>query len=82
MLDLIALSQAYLEWEQSTEQRGEQQGERKVVEALLKTRFGTLDQDLRAIIPQILQLPTEDYTPLLIQMSRDQLIQQFGGLQS
>ena len=75
---LMALSQAYLEWEQSTQQRGEQQGERKVVEALLKTRFGTLDQDLRAIIPQILAIPDQDYTPLLLQMSRDELLIRFA----
>lgn len=70
---LMALSQAYLEWEQSTEQ----QGERKVVEALLKTRFGELDEALNAAIPQILSLPTETYTPLLLQLSREELIQRF-----
>lgn len=74
---LMALSQAYLEWEQSTEQQGEQRGERKVVEALLKARFGELDEALNAVIPQILSLPTETYTPLLLQLSREELIQQF-----
>jgi hypothetical protein len=70
----MALSQAYLDWEQTTEQ----QGERKVVEALLKSRFGQLDDALRAIIPRILALPTETYTPLLLQLSRDELLNQFA----
>jgi len=80
---LMALSQAYLEWEQSTELRGEQrgrrQGEQEVVEALLKSRFGELDAELSAIVPQILELPADAYTPLLLQLSREQLIDRFEG---
>jgi hypothetical protein len=34
----MALSQAYLEWEQTTEQQGEQ----KVIESLLRARLGEL----------------------------------------
>ena len=75
---LMALSQAYLDWEQATEQRGEQQGERKVVEAFLKTRFGELDESLAAIVPQILSLPTEDYTALVLQLSRQELLDRFA----
>ena len=75
---LMALSQAYLDWEKATEQRGEQRGERKVVEALLKTRFGELDDRLTAIVPQILSLPTEDYTVLILQLSRQELLERFS----
>lgn len=43
---MIALSQAYLEWEQQTEQRGLekglQQGERSLIIRLLKRRIGPL----------------------------------------
>jgi Domain of unknown function (DUF4351) len=39
---LMALSQAYLEWEQQTEQRGIQQGELALILRLLARRIGTI----------------------------------------
>ncbi|MBM0745519.1 flagellar assembly protein H (plasmid) [Phormidium sp. CLA17] len=78
---LMTLSQAYLEWEQETERRGERrgekQGERKVIENLLKVRFGELDESLAALISQILVLPPEEYTPLLLQLSQEELLIRF-----
>jgi hypothetical protein len=38
---------------------------------LLKIRFGSLDEPL-------LSLPTEEFTPLLLQLSREKLIERFG----
>lgn len=80
---LMTLSQAYLEWEQETERRGERrgekQGERKVIENLLKVRFGELDESLTALISQILVLPPEEYTPLLLQLSREELLIRFNS---
>ncbi len=77
----MALSQAFLEWEQATEyrglQQGLQQGQRQVIEHLLRTRFGELDVQLQAIVPVILRLPPEDYTPLLLQLSRAELLDRF-----
>ena len=79
---LMALSQAYLDWEKATEQRGEQQGKRKVVEALLKARFIELDEALAAIVPQILTLPTEAYTGLILQLSREELLARFSATEN
>ncbi|WZI66980.1 MAG: hypothetical protein HEQ19_21775 [Gloeotrichia echinulata CP02] len=62
---------------QEGEQRGLQQGERLVVENLLKVRFGELDNDLQAIIAALLALPPEEFTPLLLQLSREELIARF-----
>jgi hypothetical protein len=70
---LMTLSPAYLQWEQETEQRGQ----RLVVENLLKVRFGALDEQLSAIIPALLELPAEEYTRLLLQLSREELLSQF-----
>ncbi|KAM3113564.1 hypothetical protein [Phormidesmis sp. 146-33] len=75
----MVLSQAYLEWEQATEQRGEQRGKQQVIEALLKARFGELDASLGAIAPQILALPTEEYAVLLLQLSREELLARFAN---
>jgi hypothetical protein len=74
---IMTLSQAYLEWEQQTERRGMQQGQRLVIENLLKVRFGELDEQLAGIIPSLLELPTEEYTRLLLQLSREELLARF-----
>ncbi|BAZ02216.1 hypothetical protein NIES37_62270 [Tolypothrix tenuis PCC 7101] len=63
---------------QEGEQRGIEQGERLVVENLLKVRFGELDNELQAIISSLLALPPEEFTPLLLQLSREELIARFS----
>ncbi|MFM7476385.1 MAG: flagellar assembly protein H [Microcystis aeruginosa] len=60
-------------------QQGLQQGERLVVENLLKARFGSLDPDLSVIIDRILLLPVEEFTPLIINLSRTELIAHFSN---
>lgn len=54
-------------------------GERLVVENLLQVRFGTLDDELSAIIEPVLALPPSEFTPLLMQLSRAELIARFSG---
>jgi len=60
-------------------QQGLQQGERLVIENLLKFRFGGLDEELGAIIDPLLALPPEEFTPLLLQLSRSELLARFSG---
>ncbi|TYT72582.1 flagellar assembly protein H, partial [Microcystis aeruginosa KLA2] len=60
-------------------QQGLQQGERLVVENLLKARFGNLDPDLSVIIDRILLLPVEEFTPLILNSSRTELIAHFSN---
>ena len=60
-------------------QQGLQQGERLVIENLLKARFGSLDPDLSLIIERILLLPVEEFTPLIINSSRTELIAHFSN---
>lgn len=54
-----------------------QEGERLIVENLLKVRFGELDNELQAIILPLLASPPEEFTPLLLQLSREELIARF-----
>jgi hypothetical protein len=79
---LMALSQAYLEWEQQTEQRGIERGEQrerqKTIASILTTRFGGLDEQLAAIVPALVKLPIEAATPMLMQLSREELLQRFS----
>lgn len=58
-------------------QRGIQQGERLVIENMLRIRFGVLDEELRSIIEPLLELPPEEFTGLLMQLSRDELLARF-----
>jgi len=59
-------------------QQGVQQGERLVIENILKTRFGELDESLLSIVEASLALTPDEFTPLLMQLSREELIERFN----
>jgi len=63
---------------QEAQQQGLQQGQRSVIENLLALRFGSLDEELAAIISPLLALPPEEFTRLLLQLSREELLSRFG----
>jgi hypothetical protein len=68
------------EVERLAEQRGKQEGKQLVVENLLRVRFGSLDEELSAIIEPLLALPPEEFTLLvlqLVQLSREELLARF-----
>jgi flagellar biosynthesis/type III secretory pathway protein FliH len=58
--------------------RGIQQGESIVVENLLRVRFGVLDEELQSIVAPLLELPPQEFTLLLLQLSRDELLARFS----
>lgn len=64
---------------QQDREQAKLEGERLVVENLLRVRFGSLDNELQAIIEPLLALLPEEFTPLLMQLSRSELIARFGG---
>jgi len=59
-------------------EQARQQGQRGVIENLLASRFGSLDEELAAIISPLLTLPPEEFAPLLLQLSREELLSRFG----
>ncbi|MFB2922239.1 hypothetical protein [Aerosakkonema funiforme] len=71
----MKLSPAYLKWREDVVQ----EGRREMVENLLKVRFGSLDEVLAGVIPSMLQLPPEELTRLLLTLSREELLERFGG---
>lgn len=75
---LMALSQAYQEWEQQTRRQGLQQERQAAIASFMRLRFGTLDSELQSIIPALINLPAEEYTQLLWQLSREELLQRFS----
>lgn len=74
---LMRLAPLYQQDREQAKQQGIQEGERLVVENLLKFRFGEIDNELQEIIEPLLILPPEEFTPLLLQLSREELINRF-----
>lgn len=72
---IVNLSPAYLQ----RIEEARQEGQRVVIENLLKTRFGAIDEELSRTIEPLLQLPPEEFTRLLLQSSREELLNRFRG---
>jgi hypothetical protein len=64
---------------EGTKHQGLQAGQRLVVENVLKVRFGKLDEHLYTVISRLMELPVEEYTPLLVQLLRQELLTRFQG---
>jgi hypothetical protein len=74
---IMNLSQAYQQWEETTKLEGVQQGQRQVVENLLRFRFGSVDEELSRVVDSLLQLTPEEFTPLCLELSREELLARF-----
>ncbi|OCR01126.1 hypothetical protein BCD67_17300 [Oscillatoriales cyanobacterium USR001] len=74
----MRLSPIYEQQLAEAEQKGLQQGQRSLVENFLASRFGSLDEELAAMISPLLALPPEELAPLLLQLSREELLSRFG----
>ncbi|WP_228036747.1 RpnC/YadD family protein [Cuspidothrix issatschenkoi] len=82
---IMSLSPAYLkqreEWKQEGieegRQEGQQDGQRLMVESLLAVRFGNLDEELSAIISQLMELSLTERTQVLVNLSREELLARF-----
>ncbi len=71
----VLYEQRLAEVEQTVSQRERQ----TVIENLLRARFGSLDDSLRGIVEALLILPPEEFTPLLLELSREELLTRFGN---
>jgi hypothetical protein len=59
-------------------ERNAQLAERRiVVENLLRNRFGSLDEELTAIVEPLLNLSPQEFTPLLLRLSKEELFARF-----
>jgi predicted transposase/invertase (TIGR01784 family) len=59
-------------------ERGIEREKRNTVMSLLRVRFGTIDPELEAIASAIIRLSTDEFMPLLLQLSREELLARFG----
>lgn len=78
---MMRLSPLYLQRLEEATQQGRQQGmraeRRATIENLLRVRFGALDDQLEAIIEPVLELPPEEFTHLLLNLQRQELLHRF-----
>ena len=74
---------------QEGEKRGQQEGEKRglqtgveierraMIESILQVRFGQVDAELTKIINPLIAMSREEFTPLLLQLSREELLARF-----
>ncbi|MEH1963543.1 MAG: hypothetical protein V7L05_27600 [Nostoc sp.] len=78
---IMRLSPIYEQKLAEAKQEGIQEGiqaeRRNVIENLLQFRFGSLDAEIRVIIEALSALSPEEFTPLLLQLSREELLDRF-----
>ena len=80
-------SPAYLKWREDTLQQardegleqGKQQQQRLTTEALLRTRFGQLDEALSGIVDSLSELSLDEFMILCLNASREELLERFSN---
>jgi len=68
-------------------QEGQQEGlrtgvereRRAIIESILQVRFGEVDAELTRIINPLMAMSREEFTPLLLQSSREELLARFSA---
>lgn len=75
---IMILTEAYQQARAEAVQEGLQQGQRLVLENLLRVKFGNLDHKLSKVIDNLLNFPPEEYTRLCLQLSREELLAKFN----
>ena len=75
------LTQAYEEARAQAVQEGVQLERRQVVENLLRFRFSSVDEELAKVVDNLLQLTPEEFTPLCLELSREDLLARFNSHQ-
>jgi hypothetical protein len=73
----LAKEEKYMEIVTSWQREGASAERRETISDLLKLRFGNLDPQLEAIIPQLMELSRSEYLALLMQTDRSELLSRF-----
>jgi predicted transposase YdaD len=51
-----------------------EEGKREGLESILLVRFGEIDEELAAVVPKLMELDSREYTRLLLNLSRSELL--------
>ncbi|MCW5318861.1 hypothetical protein GTQ43_36000 [Nostoc sp. KVJ3] len=79
---IMNLTEAYQEARAAAVQEGVEQGQRQVVENLLRFRFGSVDEELSKVVDNLLQLAPDDFARFLLELSslsREELLARFNS---
>lgn len=69
--------EAIAQLREEARQEGEQRATLRSIANILRVRFGEVDEELAAIVEEIATLPSDEFTPLLLQLSREELLERF-----
>jgi flagellar biosynthesis/type III secretory pathway protein FliH len=87
----MKLSQMYQQQLEELRKQGLQEGlqeglktgvereRRAIIESILQVRFGEVDAELTRIINPLMAMSREEFTPLLLQSSREELLARFSA---
>ena len=73
-----ARQEGYQEGYQQGYQQGKQECLRQMIQSFFKVRFGSIDEELSAIVEPMLQLPQDELASLLLAASKEELLERFG----
>jgi flagellar biosynthesis/type III secretory pathway protein FliH len=82
---IMKLSEMYQQQLEELKKQGLQEGRqegiererRAMIESILQVRFGQIDAELTRIINPLIAMSREEFTPLLLQLSREELLAKF-----
>jgi hypothetical protein len=69
-------------WMERGLEQGLEQERRSAISGLLELRYGSIDEQLAAILPNLMTLTSVEYTPLIFQLSKQELIEHFRSTQN
>jgi hypothetical protein len=78
LLMSLAESPVFVEYMERATAQAIETSDRSTVEIIMADRFGAVDDELSAIIPNIIKLPKSEYVSLVMHMSREELIDRFA----
>jgi hypothetical protein len=69
-------------WMERGLEQGLEQERRSAISGLLELRYGSIDEQLTAILSNLMTLTSIEYTPLILQLSQQELIEHFRSTQN
>jgi hypothetical protein len=67
-------------WMEQGIEQGLEQERRSAISGLLELRYGAIDDQLTAILPKLMTLTSVEYTPLIFQLSKQELIEHLESM--
>jgi flagellar biosynthesis/type III secretory pathway protein FliH len=62
--------------------QGLEQERQSNISSLMELRYGSIDEPLGAILPALMALTSPEYIPLIVQLSKQELIEHFRATQN